>query len=208
MKRSSILFGSVALVLIAAFSVYAVENATWGKIKSTFTDEAPASLAKRAAPDEAPASLAKAAPSLRCTTEYFFVAGSVPNDPEGRVLGWQGPISGDIEGVIQWWMFLDGGPNDRSTGQVGHHAGGRFAIWDVDPLENPEEAVLLLAGSDEESTTVRHGKNSVWRGHGIVTDASPELELWIGRSMHEGGHFTWDPDTGLPDHGEGIFRIN
>ena len=102
-------------------------------------------------------------------------------------------------------MFL-GGPNAPSTGQVGHHAGGRFAIWDDDPLQN-EEADLLLAGTDEESTTVRHGKNSVWRGHGIVTEAHGEFADWNGRSMHEGGHFTWAA-PGVPDHGEGTFRVN
>ena len=149
----------------------------------------------------------KPAPSLRATTEYFFVALDGTVDAEGRVLCWEGPISisGEIVGVIQWWMFLDG-PNAPSTGQVGHHAGGRFEIWDGE--------VLLLAGDDEESTTVRHGKNSVWRGHGIVTDASKEFKDWIGRSMHEGGHFTWQeietPDGPIivPEYGTGTFRIN
>ena len=139
----------------------------------------------------------KPAPSLTCTTEYFFVAGLEIFDDDGRLLCWEGPISGDINGVIQWWM-MPGGP---STGQVGHHAGGRWQIW------NSTKSVLLLAGDDEESTTVRHGKNSVWRGHGIVTDASEEFEDWIDRSMHEGGHFTWD-ESGLPEHGTGTFRIN
>ena len=191
MKRSFILFGLVALVLMAAFTVYAVENATWGKIKGTFKDEAPASLAKPA-------------PSLRAATEYFFVAGYGITDDDGRVLCWQGPISGDINGIIQWWMFLDG-PNAPNTGQVGHHAGGRFAIWDVDPLENPVEALLLLAGSDEESTTVRHGKNSVWRANGIVTEAYGEFEDWIGRHVYESGTVYWDTS---PISGDGIFSIN
>ena len=147
----------------------------------------------------------KPAPSLRATTEYFFVAGDGIKDDDGRVLCWEGPIHGDIEGVIQWWMFLEG-PEAPSTGQVGHHAGGRFVIWYVDEDGNKTDD-LLLAGDDEESTTVRHGKNSVWRGHGIVTEASDEFEDWIGRSMHEGGHFTW-AEPGLPDHGTGTFRIN
>ena len=140
----------------------------------------------------------KPAPSLRCTTEYYFRgADDPPIYEEGRLLCWEGPISGDINGVIQWWMM----PGGKSTGQVGHHAGGRWKIW------NSDKTVLLLAGDDEESTTVRHGKNSVWRGHGIVTDASEEFEDWIGRSMHEGGHFTW-AEPGLPLEGEGTFRIN
>jgi hypothetical protein len=45
----------------------------------------------------------KPAPSLRCTTEYVFVGHlqEIPDDlEEGRLLVWEGPISGDIEGVI------------------------------------------------------------------------------------------------------------
>jgi hypothetical protein len=47
MKRSSILFGVLALMLIAAFAVYAVENSTWGKVKSALKDEAASPLAKK-----------------------------------------------------------------------------------------------------------------------------------------------------------------
>lgn len=48
MKRSSVLFGVLALVLIAAFAVYALENSTWGKVKSTLKDQPVAQLAKKA----------------------------------------------------------------------------------------------------------------------------------------------------------------
>ena len=47
MKRSFILFGLLALVLIAVFTVYAVENSTWGKVKSAFKDQPASRLAKK-----------------------------------------------------------------------------------------------------------------------------------------------------------------
>ena len=52
MKRSSILFGVVALVLIAAIAVYAAENSTWGQTKAAFGTKAPAPLAKGGGFDE------------------------------------------------------------------------------------------------------------------------------------------------------------
>ena len=48
MKRSSVFFGVLALVLIAALTAYAIENTTWGKIKATFEEGPP--LAAKAAP--------------------------------------------------------------------------------------------------------------------------------------------------------------
>ncbi len=135
----------------------------------------------------------KPAPSLRCTTEYDFV-GHLGIVVDGRLLAWEGTISGDINGVIQWWM-----PPGTTTGQVGHWV-DRCEIWDGDNL--------LLVGESAGTTTVRHGKNSNWRGNGTVTEASEEFEDWIGRQVHEGGHFTWLIPGVLPDHGWGIFRIN
>jgi len=138
----------------------------------------------------------KATPPLTCTTEYDFVGHLGIFDAEERLLAWVGPISGDIEGVIKWWAD----PAKSSTGQVSHRL-FRWEIWDGD------EEVLLLAGDEKEKTIVRHGKNSVWRANGIVTEASEEFEDYIGSQMHDGGNFTWDDDTGLPDHGFGTLRI-
>ncbi len=78
----------------------------------------------------------------------------------------------------------------------------RFEIWDSDE----DGAELLLAGEERERTIVRHGKNSVWRANGRVTEASPEFEEYIGSQMHDGGNFTWAA-PGLPDHGFGTLRI-
>jgi hypothetical protein len=139
---------------------------------------------------------AKPAPTLAGVTAYDFVGHLGNFDGEGRLLAWDGTISGDIEGVIQWWMAVP----FKLTGQDSHWT-LRWEIW------NSAETELLLAGDEAGTTTVRHGKNSVWRGNGTVTEASQEFESWIGRQIHDGGNFTWAA-PGLPDQGVGTFRVN
>jgi hypothetical protein len=144
--------------------------------------------------DGAAAQDEKTTPPLTCSTEYFFEGDEPPYD-----LAWVGPVSGDIEGVIKWYL-LSKSPHPAPPSQVGQML-FRWEIWDED------EEVLLLAGEERERTIVRHGKNSVWRANGIVTEASEDFEDYIGSQTHDGGNFTWDPDTGLPDHGFGTLRI-
>ena len=135
----------------------------------------------------------KPAPSLICTIEYFWMP------------GWEGTISGDIEGVIIW-PSVDPPPPPKFVGQTNHYV-GRFEIWDIDPFLYPDDAVLLLTGEGAGSTTIRHGRNSIWRSNGIVTGASDGYIDWIGRQVHQDGHFTWAA-PGIPDHGTGTFRVN
>jgi len=137
----------------------------------------------------------KPAPLLVGTSEYYYMGHLGIFDPEGRKLGWQGTVDGDIQGEISWWMVV---PSKR-VGQTNHFV-SRWEICD-------SAGVVLLAGYDAGVTTVRHGKNSVWEANGTVTDASPEYEGWIGRYIHEAGHFSWT-DSGRPDHGYGTFQIN
>jgi hypothetical protein len=137
----------------------------------------------------------KTTPPLTCATEYFFVGHLGIVDAEGRLLCWEGPISGDIEGIIVWWM----GPMS-STGQVSHVV-ERWEIWDGDG------EVLLLAGDEKGTTTICHGKNTVWRANGIVTEASEEYENYIGSQTHNSGDATWVIPGVLPEHGTGKLRI-
>jgi hypothetical protein len=138
----------------------------------------------------------KPAPSLTCTTEYDFVGHLGTVDAEGRLLAWEGTISGDIEGVILWWFDMD---YNVATGQVSHWV-DRWEIWDGE--------VLLLAGDEEGTTTAPPDKDGMWQGNGVVTEANEEFEDWIGRPTHDGGVFTWTIPGELPDHGEGTFHIN
>jgi len=140
----------------------------------------------------------KPAPSLRCTIDYWWVRLNPPDPFPGR---WEGAISEDIEGHIIW----PGGGGMRFAGQTSHYAGG-FEIWDSDPLLNPD-AVLLLTGEGAGSTTVRHGRDSIWRSNGIVTGSSDDFADWIGCRVHQEGHFTWFA-PGIPDEGYGTFRVN
>ena len=129
-------------------------------------------------------------PSLVCTIEYWWMP------------GWEGIISGDINGYAIW----PGGPDPmRFAGQTSHYTGS-FEIWSDNPADN-SEAVLLLAGENAGSTTVRHGRNSIWRTNGIVTGACDGFEDWIGRRVHQEGWFTWEA-PGVPLDGEGTFRVN
>ncbi len=143
-----------------------------------------------------PLGMAQAKTPLRGELTYTFAGHLGQFDSEGRLLGWQGTISGDINGVIKWWMVVP----FKATGQASHFE-DRFEIW------NADETILLLAGEEAGTTTVRHGKNSNWRANGIVTEASPGFEEWIGRHVHEGGNFIWAA-PGLPSHGWGAFRVN
>jgi hypothetical protein len=149
--------------------------------------------------DGAAAQAKKPAPSLTGTTEYDFVGHLGIFDAEGRLLGWIGTISGDIEGVIHWWVVLP----MKTTGQITHWV-SRWEIWSDDPLQENSEAVLLLAGDDAGTNIVRHEKNSIWRANGIVTEAYGEFQDWIGRQVHEDGNLNWD----FPYWGSGIFRVN
>ena len=132
---------------------------------------------------------------LYCTTDYYFVGHLGTFDAEGRLLAWQGTVSGDINGEINWWMFF------YTKAQVTHFADD---IWEILDSETGEP---LLRGDEHGTTTIRHGKNSVWRSNGIVLEAYGDFEIWVGRHVHMGGHFTWVV-PGFPDSGTGIIRIN
>ena len=137
---------------------------------------------------------------LTVTTEYEFVGHLGIFDAELRLLAWEGTTSGDIEGVIQWWMVIP----SRVTGQASHFE-GRWEIW------NEAGTVLLLAGYEAGTTTDRPGKSGVWRANGIVTYVNPgfpELNDWFGRQMHDGGEFIWVIPGVFPSHGWGSLRIN
>lgn len=144
--------------------------------------------------------VAKDAAPLNATTEYAFVGHLGAFDAEGRLLAWEGTTSGDIEGVIRWWMVVP----FSITGQVTHFE-ERWEIWDVD------QRFLLLEGYNAGTTTNRPGKSGVWRSNGIVTYVNPgfpELDEWLGRHMHESGEFSWFIQGELPFLGTGIFRVN
>ena len=98
------------------------------------------------------------------------------------------------------------------------HYVARWEIWDVHPGYPPEvpedpdypddDASLLLAGDSTGTTATPPGKDGIWRGNGIVTEAYGEFEDWVGRKTYEGGNVTWEIPGIEPIDGVGIFVIN
>ncbi len=143
---------------------------------------------------------AKEAAPLKATLDYVFVGHVGQMDAEGRLLAWEGTVSGDIEGVIRWWMVVP----FSVTGQVTHFQ-EKWEILDV------TGTFVLLEGYNAGTTTNRPGKSGVWRSNGVVTWVNPnmpELAKWFGRHMHESGEFFWTIPGVLPSHGTGKFRVN
>ena len=136
---------------------------------------------------------------LYATTEYAFVAHLGITDSDGRALVWEGTTSGDIDGIIRWWMIVP----FSITGQVTHFQ----EKWQV--LD--DTGIVLLEGFNAGTTTNRPGKTGVWRSNGMVTKvgpACPELDEWLGGHMHESGEFSWIVQGEFPEKGTGIFRTN
>jgi hypothetical protein len=134
----------------------------------------------------------KPAPKLEGITEYFLVLDLTDPekiDAEGRALVWEGTISGDIEGVIQWWV-----PWPPST-----HYDDRCVI-----LDEAKENVLLDV-LESGSTTYRDDKDPIWRTNGVVVDASGKYTAWIGRQTHADGDAKM---LEMPPCGTGTFRVN
>jgi hypothetical protein len=138
---------------------------------------------------------------LNVSTEYYFVGVLGIFDAEGRLLAWEGPTSGDIDGVIRWWMEIP----FEVRGQVTHFANARWEILDE------TGTFLILEGYEAGTTTNRPNKTGVWRANGIVTYVNPDyldVETWFGRRIHDGGEFEWVIPGELPDWGWGNFRVN
>jgi hypothetical protein len=146
-----------------------------------------------ASAEAATASAKKPAPQLDCTMDYWWVRENPPDPFPGH---WEATISGDLNGHAVY----PGGAM-RIAGGTSHY-GAAFEIYVDDTLGE-----LLLAGEGHGSTTVRHGRDSIWRSNGTVTYAAPGWEDWLGRHVYQAGHFTW-AEPGVPEAGSGIFRIN
>lgn len=136
----------------------------------------------------------KPAPNLKSTIDYWFAGHLGITDGEGRLLVWDGTISGDLEGEIKYWFYPGFGPKVDTANSTFYTA--RWEIWDG--------GTLLLAGESAGQTATPPGKDGIWRGNGIVTEAYGDFTDWIGRHIYEGGNVNWD----FPYSGSGVFRIN
>ena len=144
---------------------------------------------------------ASASPNHRLSggTTYDFVGNVF--DPVKGLLVWEGPITGDFDGCIQWWSTEE----PTSTGQASHYDN----VWEIWDESETCDGTLLLTGTESGTTTVRHFKNSIWRANGVVT--GPEGSELIGRRVHDGGTIDeWDftGEMPAPVEGKGVFRVN
>ena len=120
---------------------------------------------------------------------------ALAKEPGGGTTTWVGEIdvNGDEVGDydIVWWIEL--GPTWRTAGKASHYW-MITEIWDGN--------TKLLATWEHGTTT---SPNSTWRANGVVTEAYGVYSDWLGRNVHESGHF-WLTAAGLA--GESDFRLN
>lgn len=135
-----------------------------------------------------PAGLAQAKSQVRGTTTHEFV-GTVE---DGYLRAWVGEI--DIDGEdfdIEWRIEL---ASMRETGKASHYS----------MVVRISDDTGVVLETEERGTTT--SPNSTWRARGVVTRAEGHFANWLGRSVHESGHF-WVTDTGGLA-GESTFRLN
>ena len=108
---------------------------------------------------------------------------------------WRGPISGDIDGWIEF----------TSVGGWARGKAWLFAeTWEIKAYDPGTEEIgpVLLSGTDEGVVS----PNSDYRMNGVVTYAADGWTHLLGRNVHASGYITWigeDPETA-----PGEFRIN
>ena len=134
---------------------------------------------------------------LRAETSHVLV---VPPVFDGdHMLAWQGPISGDINGWIEWWIDTTTWttfPEPTNPAQASHYT-MTTKIYDA------PGGTLILETLEHGTTTTA---NWTWRANGVVLYADPILfPGWEGRRVHESGETNTDvfPWTGTSD-----FRLN
>lgn len=108
---------------------------------------------------------------------------------------WRGPISGDINGWIEF------------TSVTGWARGMAWHFGETWAIRAGENGPVILAGTD--GGIISPDPNTKYVMNGIVTEAGPGYEHLIGRNVHASGYVTWDPeDPTLPVTAPGTFRIN
>lgn len=146
-----------------------------------------------------PAGMALAKAPLRSTTDHTPGTGGL----EYPLLNaWEGTISGDIDGTIEWWI-------DVTTWTAWPYILAR------EPLPNASHYTMVVKIYDGDEhlimETMEHGTtttaNTTWRANGVVTYADPGLfPGWQGRRVHESGDFIMGENG--PVSGTSLFRVN
>lgn len=155
-----------------------------------------------------PAGAALAQEPLRADTDHNLV---VPPVFDGDyMLGWEGTITGDIEGCIQWWFDTTtwtSFPEPKNPAQASHYT-EKTLIYAV--VDGACTDTLILETLERGTTTMA---NMSWRSNGVVVFADSTLfPGWEDRRVHQSGTFDMEfhPELGFPIWGEGTstFRLN
>lgn len=143
---------------------------------------------------------AKPAERLIGKIDYWFVRHLGQTDDAGRALTWEATIDGDVSGQMKWWFVTPSpaSPITRAGGRTTFYA-ARWELW-VD-----EE--LVLAGETAGKTDFDGGGDGMWDGHGRVTEATGDLESFIGRDVYETGPVMLGSDPPRTLTGTGLFVI-
>ena len=152
-----------------------------------------------------PAGPALAQGPLRADTEHELV---VPPVFDGvYMLAWQGTITGDINGCIQWWIDTTtwtSFPVPKNPAQASHYT-GKGLVFEGECGDSG--VILEFLGHGRGTTTMA---NMSWRANSVVVN-STQFPDWVGRRVHEKGTFdmTFDED-GNPASATGTstFRVN
>lgn len=132
---------------------------------------------------------------------------AVPRFDGDYMLAWEGTITGDISGCVQWWLDTTTWttfPVPKNPAVASHYM-AKTLVFDGECGESR----IILETLERGTTTMA---NMSWRSNGVVVSADSGLfPGWVGRSVHERGRFdmTFGSD-GLPNWGEGTstFRVN
>jgi hypothetical protein len=147
-----------------------------------------------------PAPAGDNAPWLKSDTTYYF-AGDQVRDPSW-LLGWEGTIQGDVNGVLRWWIDLaEWFPPDYVA---------RWEVLDCDPVDPsacPYDDItkVIMAGYSVGTNFAPVDDVVEWSGKGVVTFVAPQYAAWFGRRTTEGGRYYLV--GGGPTNGDGTFMI-
>lgn len=137
-----------------------------------------------------------------CTNriDYHFVGHLKQFDDHGRLLVWEAKIDGAFSGTMKWW-FVDPPPVPAAEydGVNLSYYSARWELW--------AENELLLAGESAGKTAFHNGADGIWDGHGVVTEAQPELKTLVGSKVYETGPVVVGSNPPVSYAGSGMFVI-
>ena len=113
------------------------------------------------------------------------------------MLAWQGQISGDINGTIEWWI-----DTTTWTAMLKPDSPAQAAHYSMKTVIRDCGGNLLIETLERGTTTMA---NTTWRANGVITVANGDFAHLLGRQVHERGEFRTDV---FPFTGTSSFRIN